>query len=236
MNYSDSGLAENLSYRNSSEAIFEVNNTYDRTTAQLYFEKHSANVWRRLSNFWEQHRAQTALTIAGDPKSVLDLPCGTGRFWESLARMPDRFLVAADYSQDMINTALSSRPIHIAERFHVFRTSAFDIDLPDAMVDCVFSMRLLHHIKDREARSKILSEFRRVSRDTVCVSLWVDGNVHAIARHIKTRHRDTRDYTRYVFSPEEIEREFSQSGFDIRGHVDFVPAVSMWRTYVLKRR
>lgn len=236
MSYSRSPALDNLPYQGSGETVFGVDNTYDNETARLYLEKHEANIWRRISNAWEQYRAQIALTIAGDPKSILDLPCGTGRFWELLARVPNRFLVAADYSQDMINTALSSRPSHIVERFHVFRTSAFDIDLPDAMVDCIFSMRLLHHIKDKEARSRILNEFRRVSRDTVCISLWVDGNFQALCRHSKTNNRNTRDYTRYVIGSKQIEREFRQAGFDIKGRVDFAPAVSMWRTYVLKRR
>ena len=99
----------------------EVSNRYDEKQAKLYFEKHTHGFWHRVSNWCEQHMAARALAMAGEPESVLDLPCGAGRFWELLARVPDRQLVAADYSQDMINTALNSQSPHIAKRFKTSR-------------------------------------------------------------------------------------------------------------------
>jgi ubiquinone/menaquinone biosynthesis C-methylase UbiE len=217
--------------------IFEITDRYDRDQAKLYFEKHKRGFWHRLSNWFEEHMAGRALAMAGEPKSVLDLPCGAGRFWELLARIPNRQLMAADYSQDMINTALNFQPPHIVRRFKTFQTSVFDIKLPDAAVDCIFCMRLLHHISKEEARRKMFREFHRVSRDTVCVSLWVDGNVQALRRSRFHRHRQTGQYhTRFLFNRSQIEPEFHQSGFNIVGYIDLLPGFSMWRTYVLKRR
>ncbi len=214
----------------------EVTNRYDEKQAKFYFEKHRQGFWHRISNWLEQQMAARALVMAGEPKSVLDLPCGAGRFWELLARIPDRQLVAADYSQDMIDTALNFQPPHIAKRFKTFQTSAFDIKLPDAAVDCIFCMRLLHHIAEGEARTKMFREFHRVSRDTVCVSLWVDGNLQALrVRRSQSRRRNRQVYTRFLFDRSQIEPEFHQSGFDIMGHVDLLPGLSIWRTYVLKR-
>jgi ubiquinone/menaquinone biosynthesis C-methylase UbiE len=165
---------------------------------------------------------------------VLDLPCGAGRFWELLARAPDRYLLAADYSQDMINAALSFQPPHVAGRFKAFQTSAFEIKLPDSAVDCIFCMRLLHHYDKKEARAKILQEFRRVSRDTVCLSLWVDGNIQAWRRRYRNSRRTRPDQTRFLFERSQIEDEFYECGFEIVGSVDALPGFSMWRTYVLK--
>jgi len=215
----------------------EISNRYDEKQAKLYFEKHTHGFWHRVSNCCEQHMAARALAIAGEPESVLDLPCGAGRFWELLARVPDRELVAADYSQDMIDTALNFQPPHIAKRFKTFQTSAFDIKLPDAAVDCIFCMRLLHHISEEEVRTKMFREFHRVSRSTVCISLWVDGNLQALRlRRSQSRRQDRQYYTRFLFDRSQIEPEFHQSGFDIMGYVDLMPGFSMWRTYVLKRR
>ena len=215
----------------------EVSNRYDEKQAKLYFEKHRHGFWHRVSNWWEQHMAARALAMAGEPESVLDLPCGAGRFWELLARVPDRQLVAADYSQDMIDTALNFQSPHIAKRFKTFQTSAFDIKLPDAAVDCIFCMRLLHHIAEGEARMKMFREFHRVSRNTVCVSLWVDGNLQALRlRRSQSRRQNRQYYTRFLFDRSQIEPEFHQSGFEIMGYVDLLPGLSMWRTYVLKRR
>ena len=215
----------------------EVSNRYDEKQAKLYFEKHRHGFWHRVSNWWEQHMAARAVAMAGEPESVLDLPCGAGRFWELLARVPDRQLVAADYSQDMVDTALNFQSPHIAKRFKTFQTSAFDIKLPDAAVDCIFCMRLLHHIAEGEARMKMFREFHRVSRNTVCISLWVDGNLQALRLRRSQRRRQNRQYyTRFLFDRSQIEPEFHQSGFEIMGYVDLLPGLSMWRTYVLKRR
>ncbi len=216
---------------------FEVNNTYNQDEAKHYFEKHRRGIWHRISNWSEQHMAANALAMAGNPKSVLDVPCGAGRFWELLARVPDRQLLAADYSQDMINTALNFQAPHIAKRFKTFQTSAFDIKLPGAAVDCIFCMRLLHHIDKEEVRDRMFREFHRVSRDTVCISLWVDGNLQALRLHrSQSRRQNHKHYTRFLFNRSQIESEFHQSGFEIMGHVDLLPGFSIWRTYVLKRR
>ncbi len=217
--------------------VLEVINRYDEDQAKLYFKKHKRGFWHRISNWGERHMADRALAMAGEPKSVLDLPCGAGRFWELLARVPDRQLMAADYSQDMINTALNFQSPDIAKRFKTFQTSVFDIKLPDAAVDCIFCMRLLHHINGEEARAKMFREFHRVSRDTVCVSLWVDGNLQALRRRRSQSHRQSsRDYTRFLLDRSQIEPEFHHSGFNIVGYVDLLPGFSVWRTYVLKRR
>jgi ubiquinone/menaquinone biosynthesis C-methylase UbiE len=215
----------------------EVTNRYDEKQAKLYFEKHKRGFWHRASNWCEQHMAARALAMAGEPESVLDLPCGAGRFWELLARVPDRQLMAADDSQDMLNTALNFQSPHIAKRFKTFQTSVFDIKLPDATVDCIFCMRLLHHIGREEARTMMFREFHRVSRDTVCVSLWVDGNLQALRRRRSQSRRQPPQYgTRFLLDRIQIEPEFHQSGFNIIGYVDLLPGFSMWRTYVLKRR
>jgi len=220
---------------NSEKDILEVNNRYDEEQAKLYFEKHKRGLQHRLSNWLEQYMAARALVQAGEPESVLDLPCGAGRFWELLARVPDRKLMAADYSQDMINTALNFQSPDIAKRFKTFQSSVFEIKLPDAAVDCIFCMRLLHHIVREEARAKMFREFHRVSRDTICVSLWVDGNLQASRRRrFLSRPQTHQHYSRFLFARNQIEREFRQCGFDIIGDVDLLPGFSMWRTYVLK--
>lgn len=232
----NNSITEHLSSRDTQKEIYKVNNKYDNKLAKLYLEKHKSGLFRQLSNSWEQRMAARALALAGEPKAVLDLPCGAGRFWKLLGRVQDRYLVAADYSHDMIDTALNFQPPHIVKRFKTFQTSAFEIALPDASVDCIFCMRLLHHISDREARTKIFREFHRVTRDTVCLSLWVDGNIQASRRNYKKYRHNQQKYTRFLVSSKQIESEFHEEGFDIKGYVDLIPVFSMWRIYILKRR
>jgi len=217
--------------------VRELHKRYNKEGAKHYLEKHRRGFWRRVSNWGEHRMAARALAIADSPLSVLDIPCGAGRFWDLLARVPDRVLMAADHSQDMINTALKFQPPPLVARFKTFRASAFDIGLPDASVDCVFCMRLLHHLDKEKDRAKMLGEFHRVSRDSVCVSLWVDGNMQAFRRRrSRIRHPDRRDKSRFLLSRSQVESEFVQNGFKVVGFTDLFPRFSMWRTYVLRRR
>ena len=181
--------------------------------------------------------ARKALRMAGDPKSVLDLPCGAGRFWAMLAEDPARELFAADNSENMVAVANESHPAAIRDRFTLFQTSAFEIDLEDNKVDNIFCMRLLHHIAEQEHRLQIYREFHRVTRDTVCLSLWVDGNYKAWRRRQLERRREAKAYQNRLVLPRHlVEDEFRNAGFDILGYVDFIPYYAMWRTYVLKKR
>jgi ubiquinone/menaquinone biosynthesis C-methylase UbiE len=215
----------------------QFSDKYSQQHSEQYRDKHQAGLQRRLSNWWEQRMARKALALAGNPQSVLDLPCGAGRFWGLLAEEPGRKLFAADNSEGMVAVADRAHPPAIRERFQLFQTSAFAIDLPDGAVENIFCMRLLHHIGDAENRLKIYREFHRVAQQTVCLSLWVDGNYKAWRRkQLEARRTDKAYQNRFVLERAVAEGEFRDAGFDILGHVDFMPGYAMWRTYVLRRR
>ena len=213
---------------------------YDRAHAAQYLAKHQDGLARRLSHLRDVQLARRALAQAGDPQRVLDLPCGAGRFWPLLAERPDREILAADNSESMLETALAHQPADIVRRVQAFRTSAFAIDLPDGAVDCIFCMRLLHHISASAHRLTMLQEFHRVSRDTVILSLWVDGNYKAWKRARLERRRAAAGKTssnanRFVVSRSVIENEFVRAGFGIVDRHDFLPGYAMWRVYVLRK-
>jgi ubiquinone/menaquinone biosynthesis C-methylase UbiE len=81
---------------------------YDDTHAEKYLHKHQANLGRRLSHWRDEQLARKALTLAGEPGLVLDLPCGAGRFWPLLAEKPNRVIIGADNSESMIKTAMQA--------------------------------------------------------------------------------------------------------------------------------
>lgn len=210
---------------------------YDEQHAREYFHKHRRGLSRRLSNQRDQQLARRALTLVGDPGLVLDLPCGAGRFWPLLAEKPNRVIIGADNSEAMLNTALEAQPTDVVKRVRPLHTSAFDIALPDNAVDSIFCMRLLHHIGEPAHRLAILKEFERVSRDSVIVSLWVDGNFKAWKRKRLERTRGQKDYqNRFVLPTDTVEEEFRQAGFRIQERLDFLPLYAMWRVYVLRKR
>ena len=218
----------------------EFSRKYDRTHAYEYLHKHQDGLSRRLSHWRDEQMARHALKLAGDPGLVLDLPCGAGRFWPLLAENPNRLIFAADNSADMLDIAEASQPTEVLKQVETFRTSAFAIDLAANAVDCIFCIRLLHHIEQPEHRLAILREFHRVSRDTVILSLWVDGNYKAWKRKRLEQRRAAegragQNQNRFVVTRDVIEAEFRQAGFQIIGHQDFLPGYAMWRTYVLRK-
>lgn len=209
---------------------------YTDEHSQEYFEKHHQ---KKFSDRMEHRMARRALALAGNPMSVLDLPCGTGRFWSMLAAEPRRELQAADYSQAMLDVARKVRDPAVVERFRLLQCSAFEITLPNNSVDCVFSIRLMHHIGESANRVTMLKEFRRVTRDTVILSLWVDGNYKAWRRRKledKRRQSGEKNDNRFIVPRTQFEQECREAGFTIVGHVDFLPRLFMWRTYVLRKK
>ncbi|ERH50753.1 class I SAM-dependent methyltransferase [Pseudomonas sp. MDMC216] len=213
---------------------------YDFEHAQQYLHKHQDGLSRRLSHWRDVQVARRALQMADEPNLVLDLPCGAGRFWPMLCEQPNRVIFAADNSADMLATARAAQAPEVVTRVTSFRTSAFAIDLGANAVDCIFCIRLLHHIESAEHRLAILREFHRVSRDTVIVSLWVDGNYKAWKRQrLEARRaaqgRAAENQNRFVVARSTLEDEFRQAGFNMLGHLDFLPGYAMWRTYVLRK-
>ncbi|MFG0766523.1 class I SAM-dependent methyltransferase [Pseudomonas sp. TYF_15] len=218
----------------------EFSEKYDKDHAREYFLKHQAGLARRLSHKRDEQLARRALALAGEPGLVLDLPCGAGRFWPLLAEKPNRVIIGADNSEAMIETACAAQPPEVVARVRRLQTSAFAIDLPDNAVDSIFCMRLFHHIGEAAHRKTILSEFQRVSRDSVILSLWVDGNFKAWRRKKLELRRSAKaeqdNYqNRFVLPAETVEEEFRAAGFRIQERLDFLPFYAMWRVYVLRK-
>lgn len=214
----------------------EFSEKYDASHARNYFEKHEDGFWRRLSNWRDHQIARQALRIAGNPQSVLDAPCGTGRFWDVLAEDPNRVIHASDYNQTMIDTGLAHRPPELTSRVQAFQASAFSLPVPDNFVESIFCIRFVHHLGKPEDRMALLKEFHRVSSDSVIVSLWVDGNLKSVARKSLEKKRSRRDYqNRFVIPTATIEQEFAAAGFKVEARLDFLKYYHMWRTYVLRK-
>lgn len=214
----------------------EFSGKYDEQHSLAYFNKHQAGFWRRQSHARDVSLARKALKLAGNPDSILDLPCGAGRFWPMLTTTGASRLLAADNSQAMLDIATRYQPPAISERFETFQTSAFAIELPDASVDNIFCMRLIHHVGEANNRMTLLREFHRVCRQSVCISLWVDGNLQAHRRRKLEASRKRKQYqNRFITDRNIIESEFAAAGFRVTAALDFLPLLSIWRVYVLEK-
>ncbi|MCF9013122.1 methyltransferase domain-containing protein, partial [Pseudomonas carnis] len=143
------------------------------------------------------------------PGLILDLACGSGRFWPVLAEHVNRVILASDNSQAMLDHARTHHPGGLLKRVKTFQGSAFSIGLSANAVDCIFCLDLFRHVPGSDARLMLLHEFHRVSRDTVIVAVNVGT---------------------------PVESEFRQAGFKILNYQEFLPGSRRWCVYVLRKR
>lgn len=138
----------------------------DKKVAEAYFSKRFCDPKGK-----RQHRATlSALTAAldsmPDVKSVLDMPCGTGRFTDLLL---DRGYVysGADVSFEMLRV-LTGDVRKRETTPTLVRCDGERLPFKDGAFDCVVCMRFLNLVPE-DVRGRILREMRRVSRKWLVV-------------------------------------------------------------------
>ncbi|MDB6145270.1 MAG: SAM-dependent methyltransferase [Pseudomonas sp.] len=215
---------------------FETLNARNDLLVQGGVHQQPVGLYGRFSRWRDEQVARKALDLAGQPGLVLDVPCSDGRFWPLLAEKSNRIIIAADSSTERVQAACRLQPIHVVRQVRPIVTSVFDLELPDNAVDSIFCMRLMHLIGDAALRRNVLKEFQRVTRDTLVISLWVDGNFKARRRLETQRHQaPDRHHQRFVIPRQMIEDEFAQAGFQVHHYIDVIPFYAMWRVYILRK-
>src|SRR5471030_3077401 len=184
---------------------------------------------RRLGLWRDEQLVRRALKIAGEPGLILDLACGTGRFWPVLAEHGNRVILASDNSQDMLDHARTHHPKPLLKRIKTFQSSAFTIGLSVNAVDCIICMQLFQHLSRPEHRLAMLGEFHRVSRDTVIVAVQLESRLRRQPAAAEGVQAQT------LVNKAEVEAEFRQAGFSLLSHQDFFPGCSRMRVYVLRK-
>jgi ubiquinone/menaquinone biosynthesis C-methylase UbiE len=207
---------------------------YDADRAAAYHRHHEKNLRTRISTARERALVRRALATLESTDALLDVACGTGRFWPVVDRSA-KSIVALDNSASMLNEAFAHASPNAARR--AVCASAFRLPFRDRSFDAVLCMRFLHHLAHRDDRIAALTDMRRVVRHGAVVSLWVDGSREGRRR---LREQNTaklqRGFGRRVcIERTEIERNFVAAGFGHSIAFDFAPGWSMWRVYALYR-
>lgn len=101
-----------------------------------------------------------ALRLVDRPGLVLDMPCGTGRFFQFLAGRGLPF-VGADISEEMLNE--SRLKARAAPPVGLVVADAEALPFKDQSFDVVLCIRFLFHVTP-EGRVKMLREMARVAR------------------------------------------------------------------------
>jgi SAM-dependent methyltransferase len=137
--------------------------------AESYATRFERGARRRIDRR-EQQAVRAIFARLPDCTSILDVPCGTGRFLPTLAASGRR-VTEMDVAAEALHLARRrARDLGLEADFQV--GDAAKLPLLDAQVDAVFCNRLLHHIARRDERAIFLREFQRVSRHYVVVSFF----------------------------------------------------------------
>ena len=206
---------------------------YDSERASAYHRHHRKNLRTRISTARERQLAARALSALPAAATVLDLACGTGRFWPVIDKRATS-IVAVDNSEAMLREAVAHAQPNPHRR--AVCGSAFQLPFHDRSFDVVVCMRFLHHLAHSDDRVRALTDIRRVARHGAVVSLWTDGSRQA------RRRLQRQDLTalphgfgrRVCIARTTIERDFAAAGFSDPVGFDFAPGLSMWRVYALR--
>jgi SAM-dependent methyltransferase len=185
----------------------------DAAVAADYDQHRFTTPGRKRRNVRKWRAIQKALAEATDVLSVLDLPCGTGRFTGRLAEVGFE-VVGSDISLQMMREAATSSQVDHPSVEGYVQSDAEALPFQNASVDCVVSIRFMFHV-DPVTRHRILREMGRVSKRW----LIIDYRHRYSARWVAWQVRHALGLLRE--KPERVSRrglhsEFHDAGLTIR--------------------
>ena len=141
--------------------------TLDKAREYEYrrFERRSR--MRRLDRR-EKAFARRVVEMTGPEPRIVDIPCGSGRFFDLFAGAKD--LVMADLSENMLGVVRER--IDLPPTARLLKADVTEIPLASASADLCFCMRLFHHLPSDEIRLAALRELSRISVAYVALSFY----------------------------------------------------------------
>lgn len=152
---------------------------YDYSAKEVYKHGNSREEYEKLRfsgligryrHVREQATVSTIIERLPQDISILDCPCGSGRWWPVLARRAKK-IIAMDISPGMIEHAKNEAQ-SLGLQIELFQGNAEKLDLFDSSVDYTFSFALTKHLPV-PVQYKVLAEFARVSRKGVICTFGV---------------------------------------------------------------
>jgi ubiquinone/menaquinone biosynthesis C-methylase UbiE len=198
----------------STETTPEYGSRFKNTvTAQKYADRFERPTHRHI-NRREQRAVGKILSQLEGVSTILDMPCGAGRFLLTLADQK-RAIFEMDIAHEMLRLGHERVVSHsIRSKVHFLQGSAFGLPLADNSIDCIFCNRLLHHFKDQNDRLSLLRELQRVTRRYVIVSFFDYhrfGKLRVMLKRLRGRKPDYSGYpTKATF-----EEELGQVGLKV---------------------
>jgi SAM-dependent methyltransferase len=168
---------------------------------------------RQKRNVRKWAAIRKALAQTTGVRTILDLPCGTGRFTGALAREGFE-VVGSDISHEMLKKAASIPDGKQKAIYGYLQANAEHLPLRTDSLDCVVCIRFMMHV-DAATRVRMLNEFRRVSRRWVIVDYRHKYTFRYVLTHTFGKLGLGRSPLDRV-SRAGLEQEFRDAGLSIR--------------------
>ena len=171
---------------------------------------------RQKRNVRKWAAIRKALSMTTGVRTILDLPCGTGRFTGGLAREGYE-VIGSDISFEMLKKAASVGQAEAGKQLALLgylQANAEHLPLRTDSLDCVVCIRFMMHV-DPATRVRMLREFHRVSRRWVIVDYRHKYTFRYVLTHTFGRLGLGRTPLSRV-SRQDLEQEFRDAGLAIR--------------------
>ncbi len=215
----------------------ELRRSYE---AEGVAEHYAGARWQGSRHARRTHRKELRLVAelleqaaqeSGPLGTVLDVPCGAGRF-QALLRLHGERLLGADIARPMVGqTGDSVAARGRSEPLGLVQASADRLPLAEDAVDLVFCFRLLHHYPRSEQRRSVLAELGRVSRRWALVSYFDAASFQAWRHRVRKRRT-----VRFAQPNAEFEAEAAAAGFRVRERRWIARGISEQVLALLERR
>ncbi|MCB1669645.1 MAG: YrbL family protein [Gammaproteobacteria bacterium] len=192
-----------------------VKAAFDSTdAASKYAERKNADSPRNLL----EQQAIVACIERGCRQAAttcLDIPCGTFRLGKIL--LDGKLQVtASDYSSGMLEEA--TKMADSLRSDHGVSFSQQDImatSFADQSFDLIICNRLFHHYSASDTRVRVLTELRRLCRDTLVISWFDSFSLSNAIRRLKHKIGYKRQRDRYAISRSQFREEARRAGFEV---------------------
>ncbi len=190
----------------------EINEPFQKQAVEEYERKRYRGLDQRIVDAREQSILKKFLEQITKKKGLtLDLPCGYGRF-SKLLREQGLKPVNCDISFHMVKRACEkSGLIASSDIAAVVANAKQGLPFKDCVFQVVFSLRFFHHLHEKQARTFILNEFSRVSKDWVVLSFYQANLLHKIQRQLRRKVKKSSAHIKMLFA-EEFAEEIEQAG------------------------
>lgn len=173
---------------------------YGWDSAQNYLNRpaYDGSLRGRVRKFNEKITVNRMLKFINKGSSVLDCPCGTGR-WHSTLSKKSSAIIAIDISPSMSVYTNRYSKISVSKDIFVIRGDAERLPLKGDSVDYTYCFALMKHLP-HEIIDHTLMEFYRVSRKGILCSFALFNPVAYILWKITSKDPESRPLWKKDFS------------------------------------